>query len=75
MCHPPVTPRSPSILVNQMFTIMEQRGITQREAAKRMGATDATVSHWRRGRHIPNMIQFEKWMEAVGVEFTFDLDP
>jgi len=42
-------------------------GMTQEEAAKKLGVTTASLSHWERGRREPKTTTFLRMCELYGV--------
>ncbi len=47
--------------------LREQRGLTQRALAERVGVTDKAVSKWESGRGLPDISLVESLAEALGI--------
>lgn len=46
--------------------LMEKQGITQRDLAKMIGVTEASVSRWMRGTRTPDIDIIELMADALG---------
>ncbi len=44
--------------------IRQEKNLSQQEVAKAIGVTDAAISHWEYGRHVP-----QHWLVGAIVEF------
>ncbi len=44
--------------------VRRERKLSQQEVAKAIGVTDAAISHWEYGRHVP-----QHWLVGAIVEF------
>lgn len=53
-------------IVNRIFDILEQKGITQREFARRMGKNEAEISRWMHGTHNFTLTTIKKIERALG---------
>ena len=48
----------------------KERGLTQRELAKRLHISDRAVSKWERGLNLPEAALFEPLCQALGITVT-----
>lgn len=46
--------------------LRQEAGLTQAEAAERLGLPQQTISKWERGEHTPSLKQFPAIAEAYG---------
>jgi transcriptional regulator with XRE-family HTH domain len=53
-------------LVNRIFDILEEKGITQRDLAKRLGKSETEISRWMQGTHNFTMATLKKIERALG---------
>lgn len=53
-------------LVNRIFDILEEKGITQRDLAKRLGKSETEISRWMQGTHNFTMTTVKKIERALG---------
>ena len=51
-----------------MDELRQKAGISWRELERRTGISSATAYWWRVGRSAPNMLQFRRVLDALGVE-------
>lgn len=45
------------------------RRMTLEDFAERVGVSVGTVSNWERGRYVPDIVEFVKIMEVLGLEW------
>ena len=55
-------------LVNYIFTILEKKGINQKELATRLGKSEAEVSKWLTGSHNLTLRSISKIEAALGID-------
>lgn len=48
--------------------IMQEKGITAYQLAKKIGASQQALSDWKRGKYLPNLDKIKLLAEALGVE-------
>lgn len=53
-------------LVNRIFDILEEKEITQRDLAKRLGKSETEISRWMQGTHNFTMATVKKIEKALG---------
>lgn len=56
----------------EMFTLKTARdrlGLTQKEAAKKLGISDDVLSNYERGKTYPNVLMLKKIEEVYQVEY------
>lgn len=53
-------------LVNRIFDVLEKKGITQRDLAKRLGKSETEISRWMQGTHNFTMAAIKKIERALG---------
>lgn len=58
--------------VKQMYTLKTARdrlGLSQKEAAKRLGISDDVLSNYERGKTYPNVLMLKKIESVYGVKY------
>lgn len=58
--------------VKQMYTLRTARdrlGLSQKEAAKRLGISDDVLSNYERGKTYPNVLMLKKIEEVYDVKY------
>ena len=58
--------------VKQMYTVKTARdrlGLSQKEAAKRLGISDDVLSNYERGKTYPNVLMLKKIESVYGVKY------
>lgn len=58
--------------VKQMYTLKTARdrlGLSQKEAAKRLGISDDVLSNYERGKTYPNVLMLKKIENVYGVKY------
>ena len=58
--------------VKQMYTLKTARdrlGLSQKEAAKRLGISDDVLSSYERGKTYPNVLMLKKIESVYGVKY------
>ena len=58
--------------VKQMYTLKSARdrlGLSQKEAAKRLGISDDVLSNYERGKTYPNVLMLKKIESVYGVKY------
>lgn len=61
-------------IMKRLKAIAQDQNITQRELAKRMHATETSVSRWFSGTRTPNAKNLEQMAEALGRRLTIEED-
>ena len=58
--------------VKQMYTLKTARdrlGLSQKEAAKRLGISDDVLSNYERGKTYPNVLMLKKIESVYGIKY------
>ena len=66
-----------AVLLQKLREARESAGLTQSDAAERMGATQSFVSKCERGERRLDVIELRDWCRSIGAsfaEFSKDLD-
>ncbi len=59
-----------ALFLKKLREARERMGLTQTEAADRMGATQSFVSKCERGERRLDVIELRSWCRSIGVSFT-----
>lgn len=55
-------------VVNQLFRLIDERGLKYTILADRVGITTATMSHWKTGKHEARVTDFELLCNELGYD-------
>lgn len=59
-----------ALLLKKLREARENVGLTQSDAAERMGATQSFVSKCERGERRLDVIELRDWCRSIGISFT-----
>lgn len=59
-------------ILNRLFTIADERGISHAELCNRMDVYPAQITDWRSGRNTPGIFTIMSLATALGMELTLN---
>lgn len=71
MPSPPMTEpvdRAAGFLLEELRRIRQSRGLSLDRVARSAGFSQTEISRWERGRHVPNVLNFQAVINALGYE-------
>jgi predicted transcriptional regulator len=69
---PKADPQRCSLLMQHVFQIVDDSGMTQRRVAERAGVGENTLCRWRSGRIAPTVGMIEAVLGAAGYRLTIE---